>query len=78
MNTLTLYIKNGCPWCKKVLDFAAEKGIAFTTLKEKNDAGVLDELVQRGGKPQFPYLVDETAGVEMYESGDIIEYLKKL
>jgi glutathione S-transferase len=39
--------------------------------------GVLDELLQRGGKSQFPYLVDEEAGVEMYESGDIVAYLAK-
>ena len=33
------------------------------------------ELVARGGKAQFPYLVDPNTGVEMYESLDIIAYL---
>jgi glutaredoxin len=78
MNSLTLYIKTGCPWCKRVLDFAQKHGIAFAHIKEKYEAGVLDDLLARGGKSQFPYLVDETAGVEMYESADIIDYLKKL
>lgn len=76
--SLTLFIKTGCPWCKRVLDFAAEHRLTFTTLKEKHEPGVLDELLSRGGKSQFPYLVDETNGVEMYESADIVDYLKKL
>ena len=32
-------------------------------------------MVERGGKAQFPYLVDPNTGVEMYESLDIIDYL---
>lgn len=74
---MILYIKNGCPYCKKVLDFAAANGISFSQLKEKHEPGVLDELLSRGGKSQFPYLVDEKNNVEMYESEDIIRYLEK-
>jgi len=36
-----------------------------------------EELIARGGKRQTPYLVDTETGVEMYESADIIAYLKK-
>ncbi len=32
-------------------------------------------LEARGGKAQFPYLVDPNTGAEMYESLDIIDYL---
>jgi glutathione S-transferase len=32
-------------------------------------------VVERGGKAQFPYLVDPNAGVELYESDDIIAHL---
>jgi glutaredoxin len=74
---LTLYVKNNCPWCKKVTDFAAENNITFTHTKEKYEEGVLEDLLARGGKSQFPYLVDKTAEVEMYESGDIIAHLHK-
>jgi len=38
---------------------------------------VANELIARGGKRQVPYLVDETQGVEMYESDDIIAHLQK-
>jgi glutathione S-transferase len=33
------------------------------------------ELMDKGGKLQVPFLVDEERGVSMYESDDIIEYL---
>jgi glutaredoxin 3 len=72
---MILFIKNSCPYCKKVLDFAHANGIVFQKLKEKQEAGVLDELLKRGGKSQFPYLVDEENGIEMYESSDIVAYL---
>ena len=32
-------------------------------------------LVERGGKAQFPYLLDPNTGREMYESDDIVRYL---
>ena len=76
MSDLILYVKTGCPWCQKVLDFATEKGIQFE-LRNIADAGVAEELIARGGKRQVPYLVDRKNTKEMYESADIIEYLKK-
>ena len=75
MNRLILYVKTGCPWCQKVLDFASGEGIEFE-LRNIADAGIADELIARGGKRQVPYLVDEKSATEMYESADIIEYLK--
>lgn len=73
---MILYVKTGCPYCKKVLDFASANHITFSEIKEKNEPGVLDELIERGGKSQFPYLVDTSKGVEMYESADIISHLQ--
>ena len=37
----------------------------------------LSELMQKGGKRQVPFLVDNEAGVSMYESSDIIDYLRE-
>lgn len=73
---LTLYVKDGCPFCKKVLDVVDELGIAVE-YKNKKDPGVIDELVRRGGKSQYPYMVDSERVVEMYESDDIVEYLRE-
>jgi glutaredoxin len=73
---LTLYVKTGCPFCHRVLSAGAELGVSF---EEKNiaDDTVAAELIARGGKRQVPYLVDSDRNIEMYESGDIVEYLKE-
>jgi glutaredoxin 3 len=77
VDSLILYVKTGCPWCKKVLDFAGEKGIQFE-LRNIADQNVAQELIVRGGKRQVPYLVDGKNMKEMYESDDIIKYLQTL
>lgn len=74
-HTLRLFIKNGCPWCERVLAFAKAHGIQFASVIEKHDEGALDEVLRRGGKSQFPFLIDETEGKLLYESHDIIAYL---
>ncbi|MDB5237288.1 MAG: hypothetical protein JWL88_390 [Parcubacteria group bacterium] len=71
---LTLYVKTGCPYCAKVLAAGEELGTEFD-LKNVADPGIADELIERGGKKQMPYLVDDSTGTEMYESDDIIAYL---
>ena len=73
---MILYVKTGCPWCMKVLDYAKDHGIEFAELRNIATAGVAEELIERGGKRQVPYLVDVENAVEMYESADIVEYLK--
>lgn len=72
---MELYIRPGCPYCHRVLDAAKELGVTFT-LHDISDPAVAAELVARGGKQQVPYLVDTSNGIEMYESEDIVEYLK--
>ena len=72
---LTLYVKTGCPFCHKVLDAADALGVTFD---EKNiaDDAIAAELIARGGKRQVPYLVDDDRTIEMYESDDIVAYLR--
>lgn len=73
---LTLYYRPGCQYYMKVHEAAEALGITFE-LKNVFDEGVTDELIARGGKSQSPYLVDTEAGLEMYESEDIISYLRQ-
>ncbi len=71
---LTLYTRTGCPFCAMVLKKLEEDAIAF---EEKNigDDAVAAELIEKGGKRQVPYLIDDARGVAMYESADIVNYL---
>lgn len=68
-------MRDGCPYCAIVLEAAEQLGIPLT-LHNIADPAVADGLIARGGKQQVPYLVDSEHGVEMYESEDIVAYLK--
>jgi len=73
---LILYEFEGCPYCRKVRE-------ALTILDLEADIRPCpkgghrfrDELIRRGGKAQFPYLVDPNLGIEMYESDAIVRHL---
>lgn len=71
-----LYIEQGCPWGNKVMAFM-EKNSIKAELRDRDTGNHEADLIKRGGKRQTPYLVDTDKGIEMYESGDIIEYLLK-
>lgn len=71
-----LYEFESCPFCRKVRE-------ALTLLDleadirpcPKGGQRFRPEGVARGGKAQFPYLVDPDTGKEMYESDAIVRYL---
>jgi glutathione S-transferase len=73
---LVLYEFESCPFCRKVrealtaLDLEAEIRPC-----PKGGERFRPGLVERGGKAQFPYLVDPNTGKEMYESDAIVRYL---
>lgn len=74
---MTLYYKPTCPYCQRVLGVVEDLGIQLTLKDIIADEANAAELVEKGGKRQVPYLVDEDRGVSMYESGDIIAYLEE-
>jgi len=74
---LELFMLSTCPYCHKVMDFMDEHGIAYKTIDISNIQNE-EALIKIGGKRQVPFLIDRENNVEMYESGDIIEYLKTL
>ena len=72
---LKLYKFDSCPFCRRVLDFLREHPIPLEYRDTRQDEGARDDLIQIGGINQVPCLVID--GKPMYESADIIEYLKK-
>ncbi len=73
---LVLYDFEACPFCRK-----AREALSILDLEAmvypcpKGGSRFRGEAVRRGGKAQFPYLVDPNSGQEMYESDDIVRYL---
>jgi len=73
--TLTLYHFEGCPTCGRVRDFMAQNNISIPLKDIHAQPAYRDELIKIGGKKQVPCLVID--GKALYESLDIIEWLKK-
>ena len=73
---LRLYEFEGCPFCRKVREALSILDLDADILPcPKNGPRFRPEAVQRGGKAQFPYLVDPNTNTAMYESDDIVRYL---
>ncbi len=73
---LVLYEFENCPFCRKVREALSDLDLEAHVLPcPKKGTRFRPELVKRGGKAMFPYLVDPNTDVEMYESDDIVAYL---
>ncbi len=76
---LELYEFEACPFCRKVREVMTELDLSFVTRTCARGAESKREVVEeKGGKRQFPYLIDPNNSVEMYESEDIITYLAEV
>ena len=74
---LELYANPGCPYCLKVINKMTELGLDFIFRSHQFEKAQDSWGMKIGGKTQVPLLVDQSKGIVMYESGDIIEYLEK-
>ncbi len=73
---LEIWEFEGCPYCKKVREALSMLDLdARIHPCPKGGPRFRPELIERGGKAQFPYLLDPNTGAEMYESDDIVRYL---
>ncbi|MBC8494940.1 glutathione S-transferase N-terminal domain-containing protein [archaeon] len=73
---LTLFIGEGCPYCKKVTNFIAENKINIPIKETWNNDSNQKELFDLAGKLQVPCL--EINGKPMHESLDIIDKLREI
>ncbi len=78
VKNLALYQFETCPFCVKVRRAMHELNINIELCDAKNNAEYKKELLEKGGSPKVPCLqVKENNRVKwMYESNDIITYLK--
>lgn len=73
---LELYEFEACPFCRKVREALSLLDLdARVRPCPKNGPTYRPWVAERGGKQQFPYLVDPNTDRSMYESDDIVAYL---
>lgn len=72
---LDLYILETCPYSVKVMEYFDKHGVKYNK-KDITDTENLNLLMKIGGERQVPFLDDKENNVSMYESDDIIDYVK--
>lgn len=73
---LELYEFETCPFCRKVREAIQVLDLEVQVRPcPKGGARHRREVETRGGRAQFPYLVDHDAGVSLYESDEIVRHL---
>jgi len=73
---LELYDFEGCPYCRKVREALSILDLDARVRPCPKGGRRFRPLVrERGGREQFPYLVDPNTGKGLYESDDIVAYL---
>jgi glutathione S-transferase len=73
--SLVLYEFEACPFCRKVREALTTFDLDATIYPCPRGSRHRDIVRERGGKEQFPFLVDDTAGEAMYESDAIVRHL---
>lgn len=74
---LELFVLETCPYCIRVMDFLNKENMKYKKIDISNKESE-ESLIQIGGKRQVPFLIDTERNIQMYESKDIIEYLKTI
>ena len=74
---LELFILETCPYCQKVMKFLDEQHMQYKKIDISNNESE-ETLIRLGGKRQVPFLVDSDRNIYLYESDDIVEYLKTI
>jgi glutathione S-transferase len=72
---LELYEFEACPFCRRVREALSFFDLSATILPCPKGGRLRAGVIAKGGKEQFPYLVDPNTDVAMYESADIVRYL---
>ncbi len=75
-NTI-LYVKEFCPYCIRVRAVMDELSVDIEIRDINDDNNNREELIAGGGKQQVPCLYFKKEDEWMYESADIIDYLRE-
>jgi glutathione S-transferase len=72
---ITLYRLQACPFCERVVTTLQEYGLEYHSRFVEPMHSDRDVVRRESGVRAVPVIVDETTGVTMAESANIVEYL---
>ena len=74
---VTLYALDGCPYCEAVHDALADNEIDYETVWTAPLHSDRNEVKRVSGQRGVPVIVDETRGVTMAESENIVSFIER-
>ncbi|WP_265109394.1 glutaredoxin family protein [Halosolutus halophilus] len=73
---ITFYRLQGCPYCERVARLFEEYDLAYTSRFVEPMHSRRDVVKRVAGVRTVPVVVDETTGITMAESANIVDYLE--
>jgi len=73
---LELWSFEGSPYARRAREVLCELELPYVLHNVGKGSPKRDELRARAGKVQVPYLEDPNTGTKMFESRDIVRYLR--
>ena len=74
---LELFNFEASPYCRKVREELNRRDLDCVIRNVGKGGRHRKALIERGGKMMVPYLIDPNTGAEMYESEEIVAYLRR-
>ena len=74
---LELYSYEASPFCRIVRECLTSLELPYRLRNVARGSAGREAFAMRSGKTMVPYLVDPNAGVEMFESADIVRHLER-
>jgi glutaredoxin len=75
---ISIFTKPDCAYSAMIVHLLNELGIAYKERNIVTDFEAAVELIEHGGQPQVPYMIDDATGTDLYESEQIAEYLQTM
>lgn len=76
-NSLILYVKAGCPWCRMAEDYLDKNGYKYTTIDVRKDPAAFKDLQRISRQSYAPTLVIGELVLPDFGPDELEEFLKQ-
>jgi len=76
-NSLTLYIKEGCPFCNAAMDALDSKHVAYKKVEVRHDPRAMEQLEKISGQSRTPTAAFQGDVLANFDVADLDPFLRK-
>jgi glutaredoxin 3 len=75
VETPTLYVKRGCPYCKAAMEHLDAHQVSYRKVEVRGDAARMKELEKISGQTKTPTLVWDGAVLANFGTDELVDFL---